>query len=120
MSLRDALVSAAAAIFDVTSDLCYDITYKQVGASSYDTATGVTTENVVSTTTIASVVDKDSRHDLIGDHVDEVEVVILVLASYLVGITPKIGDLVTIDSVERKVVDRIPDPAKIVWELGLR
>jgi len=120
MALRDALASAAAAIFNVASDLCYDITYNQMGSVAYDPATGVANDRTLSTLTIASVVDRDSRKDIIGDHVENVDIIIIVLASLLVDITPKVGDTIVIDSRTRTVVSVGSDPAKISWELGLK
>ena len=120
MSLRDALASAAAAIFNVVEDLCYTVTYKELGNASYDTASGTVTNSETSTTTLATVVDKDSRHNLISDHVDEAEIVLLILAAYIPGITPKIDHVVELEGVDRVVVDVASDPAKIVWELGLK
>lgn len=120
MGLRDALASAASAIFNVVSDLCYDVTYKQMGAAAYNTSTGVVTDNVMTTTTIAAVVDKDSRHDLIEEHSDNVDIIVLILASYISGITPTPGDIITLNGTDRVVVDVATDPGKIMWEIGLR
>jgi len=115
--MKAAFEKAAKSLFTVFSDCAESVTYKSAGSATYDPSTGTVTEAATAVSLKAISLSTNQR-DRLGDHVNDARQLFLILAADL-GVTPKIGDLIVVGTITKKVVDVLSDPIKCVWELGV-
>ena len=117
MGLAAAFRDAAAAAFKAAGDVKIAATFKKLSGSVYNPTTGDVTEST-SSVDLEVIRVETSSEDKIGDHLDSVSGVYLVLASDISGITPESDDILVVDGESKTILDVLADPVKAVWEIG--
>lgn len=115
MGLKDTVAAAVGAAFNAVGDLKTESVYLS-RTQAYSTSTGLVVNTDVAATVQAILIPpgpirKSIMKNVDTISVDENETRAMVNATELVGITPKIGDRVQIDSVEWLVNEISWDPS---------
>lgn len=119
MGLRETVKGAAKAAFKAVGNLKTVAIYKRMGDSVYDPDTGVTTPTVIFSYDVEIIALEMSNKDRLGEHVDTVKKLYLMLGSEIGSNRPVAGDILTIDSIDEYVVDSFTDSVEAVWEIGI-
>jgi len=118
MGLADAFRSAAKIAFASAGNVKISATFKKLGSPTYNVTTGAVTESTTSTQ--IEVIRSDVKaYDKIGDHLDTVSGLYLILAEDLGSTVPKPQDILTVDGESKTILDVLTDPVKAVWEVGV-
>jgi len=118
MSLRDTLISATNAAFDVVGDVKQSVSYLQNFGTTYDPATGNESTNTINTFIVDAIISSFSVKEVDGTNYLESDQEALILVADLPTATTK--DSVTIGTKNWRVIGVQQDPARVVWTLHLR
>ena len=118
MGLANAFRAAAKAAFAAAGDVKVAATYKSLGDPTYNVTTGAVTESMTSTSIEVIRLDVKS-YDKVGDHLDSVSGLYLILAEDIGSTVPKPQDILTVDGESKTILDVLTDPVKAVWEVGV-
>ncbi len=99
-------------------DVKVEATFKSLGGSTYNPTTGAVVESM--TSTVIEVIRLDIKsYDKIGDHLDAVSGLYLILAEDIGSTIPKSQDILIVDGESKTIMDVLTDPVKAVWEVGV-
>ena len=120
MRLKSAIHDVAEAAFNAVDDIAFEATYKIVGDSIYNPSTGEVTDGTITSYLVKAIMVDIQSKDKLGEHVDEVSGLYMILGRDIEYTIPTPGDILVIPSGDEKVIlDVITDPAQAVWELGV-
>jgi len=120
MGLQSVFQNAAEAAIDAFGDIAHtSLAYHSLGTYAYNATTGGQTESGGTDITIVAIYDEIKSEEL-QDRPIKITDRKLLVANNDISVTPKVGDYVTISSVNWNVVDFATDPAEALYEIYIR
>ena len=119
MGLKEVFQNAAEVCVDAFDDLGNSLAYHSLGTYAYNATTGGQTESGGTDITITAIYDEIESKEL-QDRPVKITDRKLLVANNDISVTPKVGDYVTISSVNWNVVDFMTDPAEALYTIFVR
>ena len=111
--------NAAETIIDAFDDLGHSLAYHSIGTYAYNATTGGQTESGGTDITITAIYDEIKSVEIQDRDIKATDRKLLV-ANNDISVTPKVGDYVTISSVQWNLVDYLTDPAEALYTIFIR
>ena len=120
MGLKEVFQNAAETIINGFGNVANTaLAYHSLGTYAYNATTGGQTESGGTDITITAIYDEIQSKEIQDRDIKATDRKLLV-ANNDISVTPKVGDYVTISSVQWNLVDYLTDPAEALYTIFIR